>query len=129
MISGKCAEPLCWSFKVTTIEDNKSLASKENDMDVVSLDKKIAIARAAGRDISPSSLDSVKTPLATRIKKSKFNKIISGMSDEDLKLTAYAICFNDSVAEAVKCYHTSVVNYVQVASLIKELDSRNIVIK
>ena len=91
------------------------------------LDDRIrAIAVAMGRDINPSTLDLAKTPIETRIKKSKFNKIITGMTDDDLKLTAYAICFNKSVAEAVKCYHTSVVNYTQVAALLNELNSRGI---
>jgi len=93
---------------------------------ITNLDRKIAIAKAAGYDVNPASGEAVKTPLATRIKKSKFNKIILGMSDDDLKLTAYAICFNADVAAAVKCYHTSVTVYVQVAALIKELEARGI---
>ncbi|PHS09373.1 MAG: hypothetical protein COA78_11980 [Blastopirellula sp.] len=84
------------------------------------------IAVAMGSDMNPSTGEMVKTPIEIRIKKSKFNKIITGMTDDDLKLTAYAICFNKSVAEAVKCYHTSVVNYTQVAALLKELNSRDI---
>ena len=98
---------------------------KQSDL---TIDRKLSIMRAAGKDISPSTLEQSKTPLSKRIKKSKFNKLISEMTDNDLKLTAYAICFNDDVAKAVKCYHTSVTNYVQVAALVKELESRDITI-
>jgi len=99
------------------------------DKELALMDKTRAIVHAAGGDTNPSSMLPAKTPLDVRIKKSKFTKIISGMTDEDLKLTAYAICFNDSVAKAVKCYHTSVTNYVQVAALVKELEDRGIEIK
>lgn len=100
------------------------LTTKNKEIDLN--DRVRSIAIAMGSDINPSTLELAKTPIETRIKKSKFNKIITGMTDNDLKLTAYAICFNKPVAEAVKCYHTSVVNYTQVAALLNELDSRGI---
>lgn len=88
-----------------------------------------AITYAAGLDTNPSNLKIAKTPLDQRIKKSKFNQIISRMSDEDLQLTAYALCFNQDVATAIKCFHQSTSDFVQIAALIKQLEVRGIKIK
>ena len=103
----------------------KEVSTRKNNTQLISSDRRLMMSIAAGRDINCEG-EEAKTQLVTRIKKSKFTKIISGMTDEDLKLTAYALCFNDTVAEAVKCYHTSVTNYVQIASLANELEQRGI---
>lgn len=81
-----------------------------------------------GGDFNPSSLEVVKTPLDTRIKKSKFNSLLEEMSDDQLKATAVALLFDTKVQAAVKMFHTSVANYAQVAAIAHQLNKRNIVV-
>jgi hypothetical protein len=79
-----------------------------------------------GSDISPSSGEKVKEPLASRIKKSKFNALLEDMSDDQLKATAIALMFDTKIQEAVKMYHTAVGHYTQAASIAYQLDKRGI---
>jgi len=79
-----------------------------------------------GSDINPSSGEAVKTSLASRINKSKFNALLEDMSDDQLKATAIALMFDTKVQEAVKMYHKSVTHYTQAASIAYQLDRRGI---
>lgn len=87
------------------------------------------VARAMCGDTNPADMVPAKTPLPTRLKRSKFAKLVRGMSDDDIKATAYALIFSEDVAKAIKMYHTSVSNYTQIVALLYELDARDITIK
>lgn len=78
-------------------------------------------------DVGPD-LKPVKAPLEKRVARSKFNSLLDEMTDEELKMTAFALCFNDRVQRAVKCYHNSVEHYTQIASLVHQLEKRGITI-
>lgn len=79
-------------------------------------------------DINPSSMEPAKTPLVDRVNKSKFNAILESMSDDEVKATAFALCFNQKLQEAIQCYHNSVEHYAQVAAITLQLSKRGITI-
>lgn len=99
-------------------------------LSVDTFQRMVDIAKTRGVDVGedkhPASLGAVKTPLAQRIKKSKFNALLESMTDDQLKATAVALMFDTKVQEAVKMYHQSVANYVQAASIAYQLDKRGI---
>lgn len=94
------------------------------------LERMLALAKMrgviVGADVGPVDGEPVKTPLATRIAKSKFNALLDDMSDDQLKATAIALMFDTKVQEAVKAYHKSVAHYAQAAAIAYQLDRRGI---
>ena len=66
--------------------------------------------------------------LSKHSKTSKFAKIIHDMSDDNLMLLAYIMFFDNSIAEALKCYAHAVDGTTQVFSLIQELEKRGITV-
>lgn len=77
-------------------------------------------------DVNPSSGLPVTAPLNKRVERSKFNALLDEMTDEEIKMTAFCLCFNERVQDAVKSYHKSVGHYTQIASIVFQMEKRGI---
>jgi hypothetical protein len=65
-----------------------------------------------------------KSPVEERVKKSKFAKILSEMTDEDIKALGYCILVSDKVRTAIKYLHHTVEPSVSFYALETEYKKR-----
>jgi hypothetical protein len=71
--------------------------------------------------------DTIKTPLAVRLKKSKFAALVAGMTDEDVKLLSVVIGFHPKVISAINMYLMAENTGIQRYAIAQELIKRGIV--
>jgi hypothetical protein len=77
----------------------------------------------------PADPGKYKTPLNKRLKNSKFAKLISEFTDEEIKALAYCLVFKPRVRHAIDMYSKAVDNSIQIEALRSEFLNRQIQIK
>jgi len=65
-----------------------------------------------------------KNPVEERVKKSKFAKLLTEMTDQEIKALGYCLIASPKIKHAINCYSQSVEHGVQIYALKNEYEKR-----